>query len=57
VILKSGPPGLCVLCVRLDPEEYERLLDAVGAGVSKRQLATQYGMSLRIVYRLAGASG
>ncbi|GAB3237238.1 hypothetical protein GCM10027447_36240 [Glycomyces halotolerans] len=41
---------------RLGPEEYERLLDAVRAGVSKRQLAKQYGMSLRTVYRLAGAS-
>ncbi|GAA2285987.1 hypothetical protein GCM10009853_046270 [Glycomyces scopariae] len=37
---------------RLAPEEYERLLVAVRAGVSKRQLATQYGMSLRTVYRL-----
>jgi hypothetical protein len=41
---------------RLSPDEYERLLGAVRAGVSKRQLATQYGVSLRSVYRLAGAS-
>jgi DNA-binding NarL/FixJ family response regulator len=37
---------------RLTSEEYECLLDAVRAGVSKRQLAKQYGMSLRTVYRL-----
>jgi hypothetical protein len=38
---------------RLGPEECERLLGAVRAGVSQRQLAKQYGMSLRTVYRLA----
>jgi hypothetical protein len=37
---------------RLAPEEYDQLLDAVRAGVSKRQLAEQYGVSLRSVYRL-----
>ncbi|GAB4006347.1 hypothetical protein GCM10029992_56750 [Glycomyces albus] len=37
---------------RLTPEEYERLLEAVRAGVPKRQLATQFGISLRSVYRL-----
>ncbi|GAA2286040.1 hypothetical protein GCM10009853_046350 [Glycomyces scopariae] len=37
---------------RLAPDEYQRLLGAVRAGVSKRQLAKQYGMSLRSVYRL-----
>lgn len=41
---------------RLSPEEYERLLDAVRAGVSRRLLANQYGTSLRTVYRLAAAS-
>ncbi|PRY62354.1 hypothetical protein [Glycomyces artemisiae] len=37
---------------RLEPDEYERLLGAVRAGVSKRELAKQYGVSLRTVYRL-----
>ncbi|WP_372451692.1 helix-turn-helix domain-containing protein [Glycomyces salinus] len=37
---------------RLTPEEYEHLLEAVRAGVPKRQLATQFGISLRSVYRL-----
>ncbi|GAB3237265.1 hypothetical protein GCM10027447_36300 [Glycomyces halotolerans] len=37
---------------RLAPDEYERLLEAVRAGVSKRQLAEQHGISLRSVYRL-----
>jgi hypothetical protein len=37
---------------RLAPEEYERLLAAVRAGVPKRQLARQYGVSLRSLYRL-----
>jgi hypothetical protein len=41
---------------RLTPDEYERLLDAARAGVSKRQLAKQYGMSLRTAYRLVSAS-
>jgi len=48
---RNGQPR--VIRDRLSPEEYERLLDAVRAGVSKRQLAKQYGMSLRTVYRLA----
>lgn len=37
---------------RLAAEEYEQLLDAVRAGVPKRQLAKRYGMSPRSVYRL-----
>ncbi|GAB4006372.1 hypothetical protein GCM10029992_56840 [Glycomyces albus] len=37
---------------RLDPEEYECMLEAVRAGVPKRQLATQFGISLRSIYRL-----
>jgi DNA invertase Pin-like site-specific DNA recombinase len=38
---------------RLTSDEYQRLLDAGRAGVPKRQLAKQYGVSLRTVYRLA----
>jgi hypothetical protein len=34
---------------RLAPDEYKRLLGAVPAGVSKRPLAKQYGMSLRTI--------
>lgn len=41
---------------RLAPDEYERLLDAVRAGVSKRELAKQYGISLRTVYRVAATA-
>jgi hypothetical protein len=37
---------------RLSPEEYDQLLGAVRASVSKRQLAKQYGVSLRTIYRL-----
>ncbi|MCH7230187.1 helix-turn-helix domain-containing protein [Glycomyces sp. L485] len=41
---------------RLAPDEYERLIEAIRVGVSKRQLAQEYGMSLRTVYRLADAT-
>lgn len=37
---------------RRAPEAYEHLIEAVHTGVPKRQLATQFGTSLRSIYRL-----
>jgi FixJ family two-component response regulator len=37
---------------RLAPEEYEQLLTAVRAGVCKKALAAEYGISRRSIYRL-----
>jgi hypothetical protein len=36
----------------LDPGDYQRLLSAVHAGVCKKVLAAEYGISRRSVYRL-----
>jgi hypothetical protein len=37
---------------RLDPGDYQQLLTAVRAGVCKKALAAEYGISRRSIYRL-----
>lgn len=47
---RNGQPG--AICDRLDPEDYQQLLVAARAGVCKKALATEYGISRRSIYRL-----
>jgi hypothetical protein len=40
---------------RLDPADYQRLLAAARAGYCKKELAAEYGISRRSIYRLLTA--